>query len=100
MRCAGRGARPRQPDLLVLDEATSALDTENERSIRTALHGLRRTMTVLTIAYRLSTVSDADTIYVIDAGRIVESGTWTELADLPTGRLRSLIAAGALRPDG
>jgi len=83
----------------VLDEATSALDTENERSIRTALHGLRRTMTVLTIAYRLSTVSDADTI-VIDAGRIVESGTWTELADLPTGRLRSLIAAGALRPDG
>jgi len=61
--------------ILVLDEATSALDSEVEASIQTALHRVMRGKTVLAIAHRLSTLSEMDRIIVMDAGRIVESGS-------------------------
>src|SRR5262249_25706540 len=64
--------------ILLLDEATSALDTESERQVQAALKTLMRGRTTLVIAHRLSTVLDADLIYVVDAGRIVESGTHAE----------------------
>ena len=60
--------------ILLLDEATSALDSESERQVQTALHGLMKGRTSLVIAHRLSTVMDADIIYVIDKGCIVEHG--------------------------
>jgi ATP-binding cassette subfamily C protein len=85
----------RRPDLLILDEATSALDSENERTIRAALRALRGHTTILVIAHRLSTASDADHVVVLDAGRIVEDGSWSELTRLPKGRLQALIEAGA-----
>jgi ABC-type multidrug transport system fused ATPase/permease subunit len=53
-------------------------------------------VTVLVIAHRLSTVSHADTIVVLDRGQVVETGTWLELADREHGRLNALIAAGAI----
>ena len=65
--------------ILLLDEATSSLDTASERQVQAALKVLMRGRTTLVIAHRLSTVADADLIYVIDHGRIVESGTHGEL---------------------
>ena len=67
--------------LLILDEATSALDTKSERHIQEGLAELMKGRTTLVIAHRLSTVEKADQIIVLDAGRIVESGTHRELLD-------------------
>ncbi|MBO3662280.1 ABC transporter ATP-binding protein [Microbacterium stercoris] len=72
----------KDPPVLLLDEATSALDTVSERIVQEALETASAGRTTLSIAHRLSTVIDADVIHVIDAGRIVESGTHAELIAL------------------
>ncbi len=65
----------RQPDLLILDEATSALDMPTEQTIQRQILTLPRSMTVIVIAHRLSTVRHADQIIVLEQGRIAERGT-------------------------
>ncbi len=75
----------KDPPILLLDEATSALDAESEAAVQTALADLMAGRTTFVIAHRLATVRDADRIVVLDAGRVVETGTH-----------ESLVAAGGL----
>ena len=69
----------KDPRVLILDEATSALDTSNERLVQAALQPLMAGRTTIAIAHRLSTIRQADVIFAVEAGRIVESGTHDEL---------------------
>ncbi len=69
----------REPAILVLDEATSAVDNETEAAIQRSLARIAHQRTTLIVAHRLSTVRHADAIHVLEAGRIVESGTHDQL---------------------
>lgn len=69
----------RDPSILILDEATSSLDSRTEAQVREALHGLLRGRTNIVVAHRLSTVIDADRIYVLQDGRVTGAGRHDEL---------------------
>lgn len=85
----------RRPSLLLLDEPTSALDAASEAAVSAGLAELMKGRTVLVIAHRLSTVRDAELIIVMDAGRVVESGTHAELV-ARQGRYAQLLGEGAV----
>ena len=101
-----------QPRILILDEATSSLDTESERYVQAALQPLMRGRTTMVIAHRLSTIMSADVIYVVDQGRIVESGNHAELLasnglyarlyreQYDSGRIEARFQDGVVYSDG
>lgn len=70
-----------RPNILVLDEATSALDMETENAIKDTLISLKKKVTTIVIAHRLSTVTSADLVFVLDQGEIVAQGTFSELSE-------------------
>src|SRR5579884_2996419 len=74
-RLAIARAMLRAAPILLLDEATSALDTGSERQVQEALSRLMKGRTTIVIAHRLTTVLDADRIYVLDKGRVAQAGT-------------------------
>lgn len=69
----------RKPDLLILDEATSSLDTRSERLIQQAIENISKETTILVIAHRLSTIVNADYVYTLKKGQVIEKGTYSEL---------------------
>ena len=79
----------KNPSILILDEATSSLDSESERLVQEAIQNLMKNRTSVVIAHRLSTIQYADQIIVMQAGRIIERGTHTELLAL-NGMYRKL----------
>jgi len=91
--CVAR-ALYRDPAVLLLDEATSALDAESEQALQASLRAALAGRTVFVVAHRLSTVRNADEILVLDAGRIVERGTHTDLVS--RGGIYQELAANQL----
>jgi len=81
-RCAIARAMVRNPQILLLDEATSDLDSTSEALVQAALERASKGITSITVAHRLSTIRDADRIFVLVEGQVMEQGTYTELVSL------------------
>ncbi|MDA0335287.1 MAG: ABC transporter ATP-binding protein [bacterium] len=79
------------PRILILDEATSSVDTQTEFEIQEALEHLVANRTTFAIAHRLSTLKNADRLFVLDKGRIVEEGTHADLLEIEAGVYRNLV---------
>ena len=94
-RIAIARAMIRNPRLLLLDEATSALDTQSERVVQLVLDEAASTRTTIAVAHRLSTIKNADVIFVFANGRIAEKGTHAELQRL-RGRYYEMCVAQSL----
>ena len=85
----------RDPDVVVLDEASSRLDPATEALIERAVDRLLAGRTAIVIAHRLSTVTRADEIMILEGGRMVEAGARAALALDPTSRFAALLRGGA-----
>jgi ABC-type multidrug transport system fused ATPase/permease subunit len=86
----------KQPNLLLLDEATSDLDTASEQHIQSSIDALKGEVTVVIIAHRLSTVKNADRVYVLDEGRVIEEGAYHELRAREDGEFREMVEMQSL----
>lgn len=86
------------PEILVLDEPTSALDSASEQVVLQALQQASRNRTVILVTHRLSSVNWTDTIFILDSGRVIESGSWRQLIENPDGRFRAMCAEQHLTP--
>jgi len=89
----------RKPELLLLDEATSALDSQSELLIQQAINDIARETTIVIVAHRLSTIANADYIYVMENGSIVEHGAYSELVE-KNGVFAHMIQLQSLKHNG
>ena len=80
----------RKPKILLLDEATSALDANAEKLVQNALNEMGKNCTTIIIAHRLSTVRNADVIYAMRDGKLVEQGAHQDLIDVKSGLYRRI----------
>lgn len=83
----------RNPSIMILDEATANIDTETESLIQNALAVLSKDRTTFVVAHRLSTIKNADMIYVLEDGRIVEAGRHEDLYHKPNGKYKAMYDA-------
>ncbi len=81
----------KDPAILILDEATSSLDAESEKLVQDALEELMKNRTTIIIAHRLSTIRNVDTIFVLNKGKIMESGSFEQLSRLENGLFNNLL---------
>lgn len=81
-----------RPEVIILDEATSALDSYNELLIQNTLERLHGNITLIIIAHRMSTVQFADRVVVVDKGRVIEAGAYSDLASKPGSYLAGSLA--------
>jgi subfamily B ATP-binding cassette protein MsbA len=86
----------KRPNLLILDEATSALDTQSERYIQSSIDALKGEVTVVIIAHRLSTIKNVDHVYVLENGRVVEDGSYSELRDQEESCFQKMVEMQSL----
>ncbi|MBD0332075.1 MAG: ABC transporter ATP-binding protein [Chitinophagaceae bacterium] len=81
----------KNPEILILDEATSALDSETEHLIQENIEKLHGSYTMVIIAHRLSTIKKADTIYLLDKGKVIQSGTFSTLLET-SDKFRNMVS--------
>lgn len=84
-------ALAREPEIIILDEATSALDSESELAIKKTIEDIRKTMTLIVIAHRVSTITNADNILVLKEGAITEYGKPQEMLSNPNSYLARMV---------
>lgn len=80
----------KEVDILILDEATSALDSETEEAIQQGLADLQGKYTIITVAHRLSTIKNADKIYVLNRGEVIDQGSFNELV-IKSSRFQKMV---------
>ena len=89
-RIALARALVRNPDILILDEATSSLDSQSEKQIQKTLNNIYGSKTIIAIAHRLSTIVKSDKIFVVNAGKIIEEGSYKDLIKM-NGLFKKMI---------
>jgi len=89
----------RSAKLLIFDEATSSLDTQTERLIQESMESLKGEKNIIVISHRLSTITNADLIYVLDKGRVVRSGSYEEVMS-NNGEILSGMTGGEMTYGG